>query len=906
MSKYLRFAAICHAATLLKILALALAASTAVRTAAKDVERPADAIEVFHCAFDEPWDINFDEWPDRWVRKSGANYPHYVSIRMLEAKDAKATGGRYLKIDLDGSSAAVSSPPIRVMSRFSYLLSTRLYISGLKHSDVTVSIDFYNAAGERLQTEKKNLKPLTDGWHTVSIESIDPRDESIDRAVVSLDVQRGTRGDLKGIVCLDDVWLARLPRITVSTNSPYNVYQNKNDVVVRCELSGIRERNPEIRFQLLDASSNELHGGSVHLKGRLIEEDTKKASDIVDGIGNAPKGAAFEGVTEWRPKIPRHGFYSVVVTMLSSDDSGKQTEDERKMDRRVIWLAVVPPLEMPPEGDFGWSLPEGDNPLSFQQLTGLLPNVGINWVKVPAWYDVTAPHRGDDIIRFVEMLGASNIEVVGVIDRPPAGSDVAQRMGRNAMIADLLSFDSTVWLPALDPVMSRLSMRLRYWQMGADSDTSFVGFPNLGKRIGEVRDRLFRFGQQVKLGIPWAWDGATPTPADATWEYEQLTPDPTLTLEQFEAFVSKPRQSTLMRWITIEPPPRPDDPAQVNSEELNLRATQFVRKIVAAKEHGINGIFISRPFNDKNGLMHANGMPGELLLPWRTCAAMLSGSTYLGSIQLPGGSENRNFLRPDGKVVMVAWNKTPTQEVLFLGHDVQQVDVWGGAKKPKEEDHQQVIDVGPVPTFVFGLSEPVTRWRMALRFESDHVESIFAKPHPNAIHFQNFFTQGVGGTISIVAPEANEEQQTSDERPVESRNLASDRWSIEPPDGKFNLATNEVCEFSVRDSAQERHLRRAADACRFRRRRGRAVPFQRVSHDVGRHRRRDHRHPNSPRQRRHVGRRTVHDQQFQPARRFQMQFVCQRTSPAAGASLSAGPDDRPQSLSLSQRSRTSR
>jgi hypothetical protein len=393
------------------------------------------------------------------------------------------------------------------------------------------------------------------------------------------------------------------------------------------------------------------------------------------------------------------------------------------------------------------------------------------------------------------MLGASDIEVIGIIDRPPAGTEIAQRMGRTATIADLLSFDPAVWLPALDPVMSRLSMRLRYWQIGADGDMSFVGFPSLGKRISEVRDRLFRFGQQVKLGVPWTWDGATPTPTDATWEYEQLTPDPALTLEQFEAFLAKTPRTGPFRWISIEPPPRPDEPSLVDSAELDERATQFVRKIVAAKEHGIDGVFVSRPFSDRNGLMRANGMPGELLLPWRTSAAMLSGSSFLGSIQLPGGSENRNFLRPDGKVVMVVWNRTPTQEVLFLGHDVQQIDVWGGAKTPAQEDEQQVIDVGPVPTFVLGVSEPVVRWRMALRFEQDHVESIFAKPHPNAVEFQNFFSQGVGGTLSIVAPQSNEEHPIGDEKTLDGRGLATERWSIEPPDGTFNLGAGEAKSF---------------------------------------------------------------------------------------------------------------
>jgi hypothetical protein len=776
------------------LLVFACIVGPSVRSArAAGIERPADAIEVFHCAFDEAWDANYDEWPDRWTRDSGEAYPHYVDIRMRPSDDPKATGGQFLELNLDGASAAVSSPPIRVTSRFSYLLATQLYTKGLKYSDVTVSITFCNSAGKRLQSRKQSLTSRNDGWHTIVIESIDPGDESIDRAVIKLDVRRGSRGDLHGVVCLDDVWLARLPRITVSTNSPYNVYRNKDDVVVRCELSGIREQNPEIRFQLLDASSKELHGGSVLLNGRLIEEDTRKASDIVDGIGNAPKG--YEGVTEWRPKIPQHGFYTVVVTMLSSDATGKQTEAQRKMDRRVIWLAVVAPLPMASEGDFGWALPEADRPLSFQDLTGLLPNVGINWVKLPAWYDVSQPRRGDDIIRFVEMLGASNIEVVGVIDRPPNGSELAERLGANPSIADLLSFDQSVWLPALDPVMSRLSMRLRYWQLGSDQDTSLAGFPKLAAKINEIRDRLFRFGQQVKLGLPWVWDGTNPVASEVSWDFEQLTPEQALTLDKFEEFVSRPRADSTQRWIAIEPPPHPDDSIPSSLEQLNARATEFVRKLVAAKEHGVDAIVISRPFDDKNGLMRANGMPAELLLPWRTTAAMLGGAKYIGSVQLPGGSENRNFLRPDGRVVMVVWSPEPKQETLFLGNDAKQIDVWGGTTPLAVKDHEQTVQVGPVPTFVLGINEPILHWRMALRFKHDHVESIFGKAHPNAIYYQNFFPQGVGGTISIVAPQSDDERSAAEEGTPEGLIHDTERWAFEPPETNFTLGAGDKATF---------------------------------------------------------------------------------------------------------------
>ncbi len=82
-------------------------------------ERAADAVSVFHCTFDEAWDMNFDRWPDRWVRQTGVKYPHYVSIGIQD--DDTAVAKKCLKLDLDGAAAAVSSPPIRVMSRFSYV-----------------------------------------------------------------------------------------------------------------------------------------------------------------------------------------------------------------------------------------------------------------------------------------------------------------------------------------------------------------------------------------------------------------------------------------------------------------------------------------------------------------------------------------------------------------------------------------------------------------------------------------------------------------------------------------------------------------------------------------------------------------------------------------------------------------
>ena len=215
----------------------------------------------------------------------------------------------------------------------------------------------------------------------------------------------------------------------------------------------------------------------------------------------------------------------------------------------------MPPLPKPRQGEFGWTLPDGDRPLSFQDLSRLLPEVGINWVKVPLWFDTTKPRRGDEIIRFVELLGASNIDVVGIIDRPPTQTNarMADRM-RAASIAEVLSQDTTTWAAALEPVMTRLSLRVRWWQLGGDCDTSFAGLLELNKRIGELRTALFRFGQDVRMGMSWDWTTANTRTGNVSWDFEQLCTEKQPSEAKFAELLAMPHANSAKRWVMIEPP----------------------------------------------------------------------------------------------------------------------------------------------------------------------------------------------------------------------------------------------------------------------------------------------------------------------------------------------------------------
>ena len=58
---------------------------------------------------------------------------------------------------------------------------------------------------------------------------------------------------------------------------------------------------------------------------------------------------------------------------------------------------------------------------------------------------------------------------------------------------------------------------------------------------------------------------------------------------------------------------------------------------------------------------------------------------------------------------MAIWSDRPATERVYLGEDVEQIDVWGRGTRPEKtsQDGRQVhvVKIGGMPTFITGLSE---------------------------------------------------------------------------------------------------------------------------------------------------------------------------------------------------------
>jgi len=737
-----------------------------------------DTTEVFRCDFGKDWDKNYDGWPDDWTRRRGRGYPHYVSMH-IDA-DSPPPGGSCLRVELDGGAAAAYSPIIEVSPLFAFVLDVFVKTEGLKHDRVHLSLTFLDRDRKKVESFDSRKIRATGGWMKLRLGPVMPKSGEARQAVIGLHVEPTAREDLTGEVAFGDVWLGRLLRTSLKTENQGNLFFNPDDVQITCNASGFTDEQLEVTFQLEDVLGNVLTEAK---RPFLVRSMDQNAVLSLDAFVDQPNG--FQGKASWVPEIPGPGFYRV-RSMIAGDGGF--------VHRRELTLAVVTPRHSQPGGEFGWTLPGGNKPLSLPALSQLLGQSGVNWAKYPLWFDESGGEPTiEQLVDFSERLTAQDIEMVGLLCVPPEG--LRKKFGEvnSLSAADIFRTGPNVWYPSLEPVLTRFVTLIRWWQLGNDVDTSFVDYPQLHEKILEIRTKLDRFAQDVNLVIGWDWmrelPAATPPASEsdrfgssktvssgsarsgpgaavsgrgAPWRGLTISANPSMTPEELARYLKATSDYKTHRWVVVEPLSKTHYP-------LEIRAADLVRRMIAAKLHGADAVFCPQPFDDQRGLMNADGTPAELFMPWRTTALALGGAKYIGSIELPFGSPNLIFAHYD-EAVMVVWNDDPREEVMYLGEDVRQTDIWGNERRPETRGHRQVIEVGRLPTFVGPIDLPVARWRMDVQLRQNRIPSIAGVKHENSLSLQNHFGDGVSGRVEMLFPES---------------------WTVDPRDGRFRLAADE-------------------------------------------------------------------------------------------------------------------
>jgi hypothetical protein len=343
-------------------------------------QRHAEA--VFRTGFEQAHaDLNYDRWPDDWTRRKGRGYPLYVGIAITEDTRPRPTGSRCLQVDLDGGSAEAFSPRIPVSASCSYLFEGYLRTRDLKYNTASFSVTYYDRQGRKQQTfTSPEYQDLPD-WTPVRIGPMVPQRENAAFAMIGLHVLAHDRADLDGVAQFDDLQLTRLPRMGAVTNGDFNIFDDPDDVRVTCTMSGMPFPDSRVHFELLAADGMRLAEQQVSLSDSGLSQPTAWPALFETAPGQAAginPDDGFAGQATWKPPIPGCGFFRVRMTAVG-DGGGLLT--------RVISLAVLDRPEGLTAGEFGWLLPNGDDPLAVDQLSSLLELAGIGPGKSVAAYE---------------------------------------------------------------------------------------------------------------------------------------------------------------------------------------------------------------------------------------------------------------------------------------------------------------------------------------------------------------------------------------------------------------------------------------------------------------------------------------------------------------------------------------
>ena len=719
-------------------------------------------------SFEANEDLDYDELPDDWTRRRGPEFPHYVPIG-IDSTSPAVLGTRSLCIHSNGGQAILYSPPQKIDPHHTYVFTGFIRTESLQNDAALISVSFLNHKRQRVQRWLGTPVSGTHAdWIPIRLGPLEPKDD-VRFVVFGCHLATGKQVDLAGRAWFDHLALVQRPRLTFKDDALTHLVGRDRPIRLTASISGLDPLPSQIIPNLPGLSPIPVawleQPANYTLDLQLLDRDEKVLETHEFALPTDPSG---EVADDWMPdhtwtiNPPAYGYYRVQAVLKSNQLTIADFETV---------LLVLDLTDPDTRSEFGWSFAEAIPESQMTNILLTLQKAGIHWLKFPIWSTANkgGAQGNTTLTNFLSDLRTNRITPVGVLSDPPP--ELARKFAGNwAGVSDLFRQKPSTWWPYLEPIAARYSTIIRHWQLGTDHDASFEGLANLAETTVAVREQFGVLSGEIQLGIPW--DSASPppnAPLDGVFlalGNRQRAKTGDAVVGQSADWPEKTKLTRNPRWLTLRPLP-----AEVST--IDERAADLVRQMVAAKISQAERIFFGDVVDADTGLLHPDGSPTQLYLPWRTTALALQGATYLGSLQMPYGSKNHVFERPQGDVVCIIWNEEPVIEEMYLGESthIDAMNAWSQPVKIRSdsESGRQRLPVGPMPLIVRGCSAPIAKWRLAIQFAAGRLPSETGM-HQDAIIGRNPFPQGVRGTVTVLGPS---------------------EWEIEPGTIPFQLGAGE-------------------------------------------------------------------------------------------------------------------
>ncbi len=766
---------------------------------------------------------NPEDLPMHWSKVQGPGLPHYVNGRL---GTDRAHGGQYsFRFDLNGGSLIYryDAGQIRVQPGAHYRVECFAQTTPLLNARARVTAYFADQDGQMMPATARHSEAFASktgdsSWRQIGVEISapdDPIDPSQPRPVpTSLVVELallqpmlyapqslGQRTlftqDIHGSAWFDDVTVSQVPKVTMSTDRPGNIFRRTDPLILTVQVND--RFTDDLAAQLVIADAQ---GKTVYQRSGALDMSAAQA------IGPGKKRMSLA-----LPELPP-GWYEAALVMSSQGQFvGKQTLD-------LVLLADDAPASRP---DPRFGIVATDLPFEgWDDLPEILSLLTAGRVKLPVWSDAGDVQQIDPagFDRLLGRLTEQRIEPTAcLVDLPP---EIAERLRRpQAALAPsdepawtlLLKADPQLWQPQLAYLIARHATHLDRWQLGADGSDDFVVHPQMRQAYAKVYGEFANLVDKPDLAMPWpAWyelDGQMPATVALHIKPEVLPSQVPLYVQDIQggkgtATAPSSDLSSHNLSIFLEPLDR-----EQYGREAQVR--DLAQRIVYALSADARRIDLKLPFAVTRRLPTGDTagtdgvalkQPQELLIVVRTAMMILGGATFKGKVPIAEGVEAFLFDR-GGQGVLVMWDRGAIGGVkplaINLGQHPRRVDLWGNVtplieglgsgvqgsglspslnhepRSPNPQASSVRLEIGPMPIFLVDIDGQLAQLRASVALDNPLLESSF-KPHTRKLRFTNPYRQAIAGSFKLTAPPG---------------------WVINPPTSTFSLNPGETFDREI-------------------------------------------------------------------------------------------------------------
>ncbi len=650
---------------------------------------------------------NDEDVPMHWAKLSAVDLPHYVVGRL---STDRARSGRYsFRMDLDGGSCIYQYDPTRLPVAVGghYRLSAFCQTTPLAHARARLTIALADADGLVLPGSEVRSATYAaydefQDWHALSAELSDANPRAA-YLVVRLELVQPARyaasslgdrslfpEDVRGSAWFDDVVVAQVPRVSLSTARPGNVFGRGEPAAAAAVID--------------DPSTDDLVGQLVvtDADGREVYQHTA----TVDLMAAEEAGPGRRRVPVPLPTLAA-GWYRAtfrLATPAAADVDAATAVQTLDFVQLADDVAAAPP-----DPRFG-VVATGLAPADRAALPDRLPLLSAGRVKL----DVT---DGDPAFNeLVDRLNAHGVATVGCLP-----------------------------LTAPDPtaLIARHLGQIDQWQLGPDDTDAFVTDSAARRAYARTLAAFAGLTGHPNLVMPCPMGYEPPAGRDAPAAVA-VSVQPNILPTEIPAYLNdlltRPG-GPLVASVSL----RPRD-----ADSAAARATDLVQRIVYTLSASLARVDVPVPWTAGQP---TEMCPVERTLTGALSGAACRGRLPVAD-GVEAFLFERPDAAPGDHGVVVLWADPTAPAAdrtvpVRLGTHLTRIDLWGNAVALPPG---AALRVGSVPEIVTGVDAPLARFRASVALTPATVESVLQRPQVRHLHLTNPYDQPVAGTVRLRGP----------------------------------------------------------------------------------------------------------------------------------------------------------